>query len=197
MKDGRLGKCKKCHSEYGAQYYSSNKSKMNKSSAKWRENNKQRSAELISAWQKNNPSKCNASTAKWEKANKPKIAETAKKYRQNNKAKITEKRRLYYLNNKESLLEKKRKWNKENNGARIAHAAKRRAAKLSATPAWANSYAIKEIYQLSSAITELMEPTHVDHIVPLQGKNVCGLHVEYNLQILKASDNVRKSNHHD
>lgn len=56
------------------------------------------------------------------------------------------------------------------------------------TPKWANLEKIKEIY--------INRPNgcHVDHIIPLQGNNVCGLHVETNLQYLSAFENISKGN---
>lgn len=66
--------------------------------------------------------------------------------------------------------------------------AMRRARELMATPAWADNNKIREIY------ANCPEGYHVDHIVPLKGTLVCGLHVEYNLQYLPALDNLQKGN---
>lgn len=69
-----------------------------------------------------------------------------------------------------------------------ARNAKRRATLLQRTPRWANLEAIKEIYRICP------KGYHVDHIIPLQGKFVSGLHVENNLQLLLAEDNMKKGN---
>ena len=66
--------------------------------------------------------------------------------------------------------------------------AKRRSAKLKAIPKWADLEKIKQIY------LNCPEGFHVDHIVPLQNRTVCGLHVENNLQILPAKLNLIKGN---
>lgn len=77
----------------------------------------------------------------------------------------------------------------------LADGAARRAGLQTATPSWADRAKIKNIYQECIALSKLSGIKYeVDHIVPLKGKNVSGLHVHWNLAIIKAVENRSKSN---
>ena len=81
-----------------------------------------------------------------------------------------------------------RLWGKNNPEKVRAAAAKKYATKLQAIPKWANLEKIKEIY------VGCPQGYEVDHIIPLRGKTVSGLHVEHNLQYLTKSENRTKGN---
>lgn len=73
--------------------------------------------------------------------------------------------------------------------------AKRRAAKLQRTPDWADHELITLFYAEAQALTDMTGVEHhVDHIVPLQGETVSGLHVATNLQVITAAANLQKGN---
>lgn len=80
----------------------------------------------------------------------------------------------------------------------FAYAASRRAQKNKATPDWLTDTQLNEIQQFYWLAQDLKLVTgecyHVDHIVPLKGENVCGLHVPWNLQVLPADINLSKGN---
>lgn len=76
-----------------------------------------------------------------------------------------------------------------------AKAAKRRAQRLQATPSWASQKYIACFYQMAKdEEIRTGRKVHVDHIVPLKSKLVCGLHCEDNLQLLFDTDNMHKFN---
>lgn len=103
--------------------------------------------------------------------------------------------REYQLANRAHLLKKSKEWKSRNADKLRAKKARRRAAELNATPAWADLEAIyffyKEALKKTRNTGEIWE---VDHIVPLQGKNVCGFHVENNLQVILRAENRAKWN---
>lgn len=86
----------------------------------------------------------------------------------------------------------------KNKGVVNAHTAKRRSAKINRTPSWLTAddrWMIEQAYELAALRTKLFGfAWHVDHVLPLQGKLVSGLHTPYNLQVIPGADNVRKSN---
>jgi len=101
----------------------------------------------------------------------------------------------WYERNKEAVAESHKQWRAENLDVKSAIQARRKAAILNATPAWADHEKIALVYAEAKRLQELHGiPYHVDHELPLQGKTVCGLHVENNLRPLPGSENVRKFN---
>jgi len=94
-----------------------------------------------------------------------------------------------------------RLWRKQNPSRRNALKAAYKASKNKATPSWLNlsqKQQIVDFYELAKdccLTTGLLY--EVDHIVPLRGKDVCGLHVPWNLQVLPVDINRKKSNSHE
>lgn len=117
-------------------------------------------------------------------------------------AKNSEKRRYQALQYYYADIKKSRKnlllRQKKNLAIFAANQAKRRVAKLKRTPNWLTDkdlWLIDEVYSLAALRTKLTGAKwHVDHIVPLQGKTVSGLHVPQNLQVILARDNIAKHN---
>jgi len=131
--------------------------------------------------------------------------------------KCKERKKAYYLNNKEGILLKRAeryeanpayqltyqkeyglKWDNSNRGQRRAITRKYQASKLKATPKWLTKEMFLEMeeYYISATVisAEMGVTMHVDHIIPLQGKTVCGLHVPWNLQVITAAENYTKAN---
>jgi hypothetical protein len=91
-----------------------------------------------------------------------------------------------------------KEWRLKNPGKNNAKSAKYRARRLQATPKWLTKEQLKEMERCYIDANELSWLSEgglsVDHIIPLQGKNVSGLHVPWNLQILPGSLNCSKGN---
>ena len=110
------------------------------------------------------------------------------KYFQRNKEKMLAQMSQWKKDNPEAETQHKRTYRLKNMGQFAEYQASRRAAKLQRTPVWSNLAAIETIYR------HVPKGWHVDHIYPLQGKTVSGLHVPDNLQYLTPAENCYKGN---
>lgn len=148
---------------------------------------------------------CKSCSAKrnreWKQANKEKVAGWNKKYSLANPEKVKESKDKWKKENPEFLREVRKKWRDKNKGLVNSYTRKRQASQLQRTPAWLtdfdNTY-IECMYQLSAMRSKYSgEKWHVDHVIPLQGKLVSGLHVPLNLKVVPATYNSRKYNSYE
>lgn len=99
-----------------------------------------------------------------------------------------------YIKNSEYIKQRCRDYRKANMDKVYAHNGSRRQAEKTARPIWADLNEIAKLYEWSDFITkETGIRHHVDHIIPLKGKTVCGLHIHPNMQVIPATENLRKS----
>ncbi len=99
-----------------------------------------------------------------------------------------------YLKYREDRIARARRYRKSHPEMHAANEAKRRARKVNATPKWLTK---EQITQMIEFYKQCPEGYEVDHIIPLRGKNVVGLHVPWNLQYLTIKENRQKSNKFD
>lgn len=95
------------------------------------------------------------------------------------------------IKNRSTVNKNKREWGKRNRDFTRAANAYHRALKMQRTPIWANKQQIRNIYKQAKNLGMV-----VDHIIPLRGRTVSGLHVETNLQLLTKEENLRKTNNY-
>jgi hypothetical protein len=112
------------------------------------------------------------------------------------KAKRLEAAAIYRKENKEKVSESQRKGRMKSPWKETAKARRREIQKIQSTPAWASRAKMAEFYKEATRLTkETGIVHHVDHIIPLRGKMVCGLHCEANLRVVTRGENLQKSNH--
>jgi hypothetical protein len=130
--------------------------------------------------------------------NKESIKECKQQWEQDHKEHKKQQAQLYYLDHKEHIKHIKQEYLKTHLYQHNALSAKRRAAKLNQTPKWLTKDQLKQMehyYETAKWVESILgESIVVDHIIPVQGKNVSGLHVPWNLQLLTREDNARKGN---
>lgn len=141
---------------------------------------------------------------KWREDNPDKKAAHRKKHKELNREKENLQHRLW-LNADPDRKEKYRlqknqatlNWQKLNPAKKREQIAEYRAQKDQRMPSWLNQghmLEIESVYSYCKALNSIGLKYHVDHVVPLRGKNVSGLHAPWNLQVIPALENIRKNN---
>lgn len=138
----------------------------------------------------------------WNNNNKDYVLQKAKEWHYQNYFSIKDNKSFYVKNwraeNREKCREYSKKCYQNNKEKSHAHSAKYRANKRKAVPKWFNDLMKKEVEALFAIAKQKTLETgikhEVDHIIPLKGETVSGLHVPWNLQVITQFENRSKRN---
>lgn len=180
-KSGYRSDCKQCVSRKNKKRYATNESLRDKQRERCRANREY----------------YRIKSKEFRKKNKDYFIE----YNKRNREHINTLSREWRANNREAASAACKRW-RSKNGAVVAAACIRRQKRLkNSAPDWLTSEQLdymNYMYSLARELTSLNgEPYHVDHIMPLRGENICGLHVPWNLQILPSDLNIKKGNKYE
>jgi hypothetical protein len=166
--DGLMGKCKSCHSTIAKQQYLKARDSRLAKMAEYRINKRDSVLEGKKRYYRENKDKCREMNKSWSAKNRDVINNLHKKWYKNNKHKALANTRIFQAKRRQAMP----KW-------------------LTKDDKWL----IEQAYELSALRTKIFGfKWHVDHIIPLSNKLVCGLHVIENLQVIPASENLSKTN---
>lgn len=179
-------------------YYESNKSSILLKSKEYRLKNKNSIAEKKKQYAEKNKDVIREYKKKYHVDNREKILEKVKTYCENNKDKVQQKSHEYRLRTKEKKAEYDRWFSSVNKDYRNSLKTANRAKRIKRWVEWdteLTDLVCKEAYDLCDRLQLLTNHRwHVDHVVPLCGKKVSGLHVWNNIAVIPASVNLSKNN---
>lgn len=154
--------------------------------------------ERVKAYQERNRALIKQRTKEYYHANKEVCLARTKQWVEENKAYRSTQKREHAQRNSEAIKAKYKKYYEENYPRMLAKRNKQHADKLLRTPAWLTKddhWMIEQAYELAALRSQMFGFSwHVDHVLPLRGKTVSGLHVPTNLRVIPWVENLRKGN---
>ena len=179
--------CYKCKESKPVESFGKNKSKKDGLSTECRPCKRTGDKQYYQA----NADQVKQTVAKYRAENPEKVSQVKHEWYERNQKHVYKKSQAWRKANLDSYYQSQKKYNSLNQGKKNALLAKYRATKLQATPPWFEKELVETVY------TKAKEwGFAVDHVIPLQGNNVCGLHCWLNLQLMDPVLNSSKGNRH-
>jgi hypothetical protein len=183
-------------------YYEANKEHLRKKQIEWEIRNEEAFKQYHQSYYEANKEAIKEKRRAYYQANKERVKQRVVEYRVKNKdlRKDLEaaRHKKYREENKEKIALSWKKWCEKNPAKRRHYVRSRQAAQMQRTPKWLTKEQFEQIqcfyHEAKMLEVETGIKHHVDHIIPLKGKLVSGLHVPENLRVIPASENMRKFN---